>query len=444
MADLSPDTGNSLTDRPRQPVWQRRWFQWLMGLLIGLVVISFIASPILAVIYQVRSILAPVLIALGLAYVVNPAITYFNRRYRVPRWAGTAGILALGGVVLLILLLLILPPIVAQGAELVDKLKNTYPQKVVAWLQEAETQGSPPGSPATVVSEPLPPTESPGVETVAEQAGETIEAPAAQPGFLGGLAARARDPAQWRAVLQTLTERLRDLDWSQVSTVLAKSFDVGVGVVGTAIGFTTYLMLAAVVVIICFFYFAWKFDRITAWFGEFIPASKRAQTLDIIARMDQSISRFIRGRLIQAAVMGVLLSIGWFIAGVPYWLLLGVLSGFFNLVPFLAAVGWLVATVLTLIDHSAGGGPQGLTLWTLLGPTLVYMLAQGIDGWVVEPLVQGQATNLDPITVLLVVLIGAAVAGLLGMLLAIPVAACVKIIAKEVVLPKLRRLAAQN
>ena len=77
-------------------------------------------------------------------------------------------------------------------------------------------------------------------------------------------------------------------------------------------------------------------------------------------------------------------------------------------------------------------------------PTVVYLLAQALDGWVMEPIVQGRATNLDPLTVLLAVLIGGTLAGLLGMLAAIPVAACIKILGQEVMVPRLRRYAEQH
>jgi predicted PurR-regulated permease PerM len=72
---------------------------------------------------------------------------------------------------------------------------------------------------------------------------------------------------------------------------------------------------------------------------------------------------------------------------------------------------------------------------------VVYLIAQLADGWLVEPVVQGKATNLDPLTVMLAVIIGGSLAGLLGMLLAIPFAACGKILAREVILPELRQFA---
>lgn len=444
MADATPgqpSLAQQANATPAKPVWQRRWFGWLAGLLLLLLILSFVMPPILAVIYEVRSILVPVLIAFGLAYVVNPAITYVHKKHKIPRWLGTSAVLALAAFIFLTFLLLVVPPIVQQSAELVDKLRNVYPQRVMNWIEEAPATGV-----SSITQAPNPaaapdaPVNSPPVEPRTED--EPVAEPPAGPGILNSLTARVKDPAQWRAAIRTITDRLKEIDFTQFSGVLRQSLDVGVGVAASAIGFTTYLLLACVIVVLCFFFFAWRFDAIAGWFVDFIPASRRTKTLQVVRKMDKSIAAFIRGRLLQAGVMCVVLSVGWYFAGVPYWLLLGLLSGVCNLVPFLAAIGFVVALLLTVVDHTAG--THGFTLWTVLGPTLVYFVAQGLDGWVVEPLVQGQATNLDPITVMLVVLIGASVAGLLGMLIAIPTAACVKILAREVVLPKLRTLAAQH
>ena len=138
----------------------------------------------------------------------------------------------------------------------------------------------------------------------------------------------------------------------------------------------------------------------------------------------------------------LVLSIGWWAVGVPYWLLLGMGSGLLNLVPFAAVVGWVAATGLALVDHLSGGG--GFTWMVLVWPTVVYAVAQMVDGWVVEPIVQGRATDLDPLTVLLAVLIGGSLFGLMGLILAIPLTACGKIVAQEWVLPRLRDWAAGN
>jgi len=76
----------------------------------------------------------------------------------------------------------------------------------------------------------------------------------------------------------------------------------------------------------------------------------------------------------------------------------------------------------------------GVLVW----PTLVFALVQALDGWLLTPLIAGKATNLDPVTIFVAVLAGGSVLGAYGMLLAIPVAACIKITIQEVILPNVR------
>ena len=75
----------------------------------------------------------------------------------------------------------------------------------------------------------------------------------------------------------------------------------------------------------------------------------------------------------------------------------------------------------------------GILLW----PTLVFSIVQIIEGYVLTPLVAGKATNLDPVTILVAVLAGGSVLGVYGMLLAIPLAACAKILIMDVLMPKI-------
>ena len=245
-----------------------------------------------------------------------------------------------------------------------------------------------------------------------------------------------------RRLLGMAVEKLRGLEGDKLALFAQQSFNVGVGLVGTAVGFTSYLALAAVIITFCFFFFSWKFDAMLAWFEPFIPSRSRQHTLTMLQKMDMAVSSFVRGRLIQSLVMMTVLAIGWWIVDVPYWFLLGVLTGLLNVVPFLPAAGGLLAVILTVMTALANGGDftWGLLLW----PALVFMIAQALDGYLIEPVVQGKATNLDPLSVMLVVLVGGSLAGLLGMLLAIPLAACIKILMQEMVLPKVRAIAADH
>ncbi len=425
-------------------LWQREWFQWLVVVLVALAVASMIVPSLLGLVYAIRPVLLPVVVALSLAYIVNPLIGWVERRLRLPRWASTAGIMLALLVVLTILSLLIVPPLAKQGADLVIRLQK-YPTQLLDLIQDKPANG--PNSSSE--PDPTPAQDNAqsgeGSTTENEQPSATALTPETAfepPSSVNEMIDRLRDPVFLRSVLARALDYVDEISWQSVANFLYRSLDLGVGVGVSAINTTSYLLVATVIVAFCFFFFSWKFERLLAWFVPYIPAAHRARTLELLDKMDASVAAFIRGRLLQVLVMIVVLSVGWWWAGVPFWLLLGVLSGLLNLVPFAAVVGWLVAILLTSIDAMAGG--DGFTLSVIIWPTVVYVVAQALDGWVVEPLVQGKATDLDPVTVLLVVMVGAALAGLLGMLLAIPTAACIKILAKEVFLPWLRALAAES
>ena len=80
-------------------------------------------------------------------------------------------------------------------------------------------------------------------------------------------------------------------------------------------------------------------------------------------------------------------------------------------------------------------GWWGIILW----PTFVYVIVQIIETYMLTPAIAGKATNLDPVTILVAVLAGGSVGGIYGMILAIPAAACAKILITDVLLPRVKK-----
>lgn len=364
---------------PYEPhLWQRRWFRDLLLLAV--------MALLALMMWRARAIIIPAILGLALAYAVNPLINLAQRRLGVPRLLTTLLVLLVLGLAIVALGWFVVPRLVDQTAQLLRRAGD-YTEWVIeridwAWLVNLLTPQ----------------------DSAAPQ--ENVGANAAA--------------VDWRGIMSTA------LAW----------LGVGLGAVGAVFVFTTYLVVAILVGLFCFIFFSWRFEAMVAWCRDLIPAGRRQRALHILGRMDQAVSGFIRGRLIQSLVMATILCVGWKFTNVPYWMLLGVLSGALNLIPFAAVIGYAAALGLTSVDHLTG--EQGFTWGMLVWPTVVYAIAQLLDGWVVEPLVQGKSTDLNLITVLLAVLIGGALAGAVGMILAIPVVACLKILAQELLLPRLR------
>jgi predicted PurR-regulated permease PerM len=159
--------------------------------------------------------------------------------------------------------------------------------------------------------------------------------------------------------------------------------------------------------------------------------------MELLGRMDRVIAGFVRGRILISVLMGIGFAIGWFFCGVPYAIPLGLITGIFCAVPYLGIIGLPVAIGLLFLDQAGGRGE--MAWWAiLLWPSVVFTVVQTVESYWLTPKIAGKVTNLDPVTVLVVVLAGGSIMGVYGMLLAIPVAACGKILLTDVFMPRIR------
>lgn len=336
--------------------------------------------------YELRGVFTPVLIALLLAYLVNPLVAIAECRWRIPRPV-TITALLIGMAIVGTALAAWLGPIVSEQVQTLAKKTPQYLQRVT------QTYGL-------------------QVGTVSEQ--------------FNGLLTRLQDDPL--SVLQPLF-----LGTSQAF-----------GVIGQVIGTTTEVALFLVLIPIYFFFFSWHFDGMTNTVARLLPLSRKERVLRIIGRMDQAVSGFFRGRLVIAVITGVLFSLGWAMTDVPYWFLLGIVTGVLSIIPYASAVGWPLAIALKYLDAVTGSGGSVDWLSIALWPSIPYLIVQFLEGWLLTPWIQSQSTDMSAVTVLIVVFIGGATAGFYGLLLAIPVAACVKILLEELVVPRWERWAAEH
>lgn len=413
-------------------LWEYRWVRdllWILG-----------ALALIWVVYSVRAIAAPVLVGLAMAYAVNPIVNWLTRKLRISRMIATSSILLVAFVLFLGLMAYLVPLLFYQTTDLIDKAPE-YAKKAAARaapaLNDAGVHAKEQFEKILSIIGVQPhdaaetqPGDGAAAEKIADDAIDSV------------IAESPRTMPATRPAAKTQFE-IPPVDWAKVGAVLLASVNVGWNVVGSTISTTAYIGLAFVLTFYCFFVFSWKFDAILAWFGTFIPHAHRERTVGILARMDNAVSSFLRGRMIQVVVLGTNLSLGWWIVGVPYWALLGMLSGLMNIVPYASFIGWPIAVLLIWVDTVASGGQ--VTIWkVVVWPSLAYILPQQFDNWIVEPLVQGKATSMDPLSVMLAVMIGASLLGVVGMIIAIPCAACIKIIAQEMIIPQLRARAEKS
>ncbi len=153
--------------------------------------------------------------------------------------------------------------------------------------------------------------------------------------------------------------------------------------------------------------------RLSLW----IPLSQRRRALVALKEMRREAGGYIRGQMLVALAVAVLTSAGLLIVGIPAWLVLGLLMGLCELIPY---VGPLIGGVPIVVFSL----PRGLnaTLWALG----VSIAVQQVEGFFLSPWLMGGATGLHPIYVLLLLSAGGLLWGLPGMVAALPAFVCIR------------------
>lgn len=130
--------------------------------------------------------------------------------------------------------------------------------------------------------------------------------------------------------------------------------------------------------------------------------------------------KFISGQIIDGIIVGIIVTIGMSIIGVKYAVLLGFMIGLFNIIPYFGAI--VAVAISVLITLITGGVSQTLIM------AIVVIILQQIDSNIINPKIIGNSLEISPLLVIFAVTVGGAYWGVLGMFLAVPVVAVLKII----------------
>ncbi len=180
-------------------------------------------------------------------------------------------------------------------------------------------------------------------------------------------------------------------------------------------------LLAILVCLVSSIYFITDSSRVGKFFLRFVPEERRTTVVDLSSRMNVMLSKYVSGQLILIVIMSAVSYGILFFFGIKFALLIGIFCGVMEIIPVLGPLlGIGLATIV--------GCTQLHFDIISLGIPAALFLARQIEDYVVVPKVIGHAVELHPLAVIFAVLVGEHMAGALGMLIAIPVAASVKLI----------------
>ncbi len=218
------------------------------------------------------------------------------------------------------------------------------------------------------------------------------------------------DPEQIVAFLQERREQLASGTWRGVL-----GLGRGLGSAATVAG---YVVLTPVLT----FYLLRDYDRILARMRGLLPRGREAAVVEFAREYDVLLSRYLRGQLTVALIIGVMTGTLLFVVQFPYAFLLGALAGVMGLIPFLGLVLSLIPAVIVALV-------SGSVLVSLVKIAGVYGLVQILDGGVISPRIVGDSVGLHPVWIVLALSVGGFFFGFVGLLISVPVAVGVKLVA---------------
>ncbi len=208
-------------------------------------------------------------------------------------------------------------------------------------------------------------------------------------------------------VLQTLSTNLAGATKSIFSTIT--------GVFGGLVSFIAILVIV--------FYMTTEESILKKFVQSLTPVKYKDYVINLINQMQKKIGLWLRGQLTLMLIIGIMTYIGLVILGVKYALLLALIAGILEVVPFVGPVISAVPAILVGFSDS---------LLKVILIIVLYFVIQQIENHIIVPKVMQKAVGLNPIIVIVAILIGAKLGGIAGALIAVPVAAALGVFLNDV------------
>lgn len=317
------------------------------------------------VLYALRDVLTPIFLAFTIAYILDPVVDRLEA-WKVPRALAVAIVLFAFTGLIALFLLLVIPEVIRDVTGMVREL---------------------PGHAKRLMEKVTPFLERQGVRV-------------------------PHTADEWIAQLKSKADSVSASQLAPVGTALKGVIGGTVSALGAFFG--------ALIVPILAVYFLFDFDHLVEGVHSLVPTRYRDTVASYAREIDQTLSHFMRGQLTVMVILAVLYGGAYALLGVRLAIPIGIAAGILNFVPYVGGAFALVAGVLmTLI----GGGGFG----QLAGVVAAYAVVQTLEGFVITPRIVGESVGLKEIWVLLALFVGGEVFGFLGVLLAVPAAAVIKI-----------------
>lgn len=353
-----------------------------------------VAGAVLFLIYYLRNVLLPFAVAFLFAYLLNPVVQFFQKLLKNRAISVAVTLISVTGIFTL-LVMIFAPIIYDESVHLYQLIKDTAIQN--NWQNEL-----------TVL-----------------------------PDFVTDLLDRFTDNVELEDIfssdnVSSAVEKIAALIVPEIQAFFSKTFNI----IASSLGFAIVILYLIFIMI--------DYDNLKQGWHRLIPHRYRGPVFKFAARFEIEMHRYFRGQLCVVGVVTVLYCTGFSVIGLPMGLMLGLLIGFLNLIPYMQILGFLPALCLAIIRSLE----TGQSVWGVIAMTAsVFVVVQILQDLIITPRIMGKNTGLNPAMILLSLSVWGKLLGFLGLLAALPFTCMVKTYYSEFVAKQhtlAQRLSEQN
>lgn len=179
----------------------------------------------------------------------------------------------------------------------------------------------------------------------------------------------------------------------------------------------TSFTVTAITVPVMTIYMLYDGNKLAPFIQKIFPSKQQARISDILGRLNQTLAQYISGQVLEMIFVGVFTAVGYFMIGQKYALLLGVFAGITNMIPYVGPyIGLVPALFVALTD----------SFWQAIWVIIVVLIVQQVDSNLIYPRVMGASLHVHPLTIIVLLLAAGNIAGIAGMILAVPFYAVIR------------------
>ena len=334
---------------------------------LGAQIVGLIAFIVLLVLIrnQLLTIITPFIVALVIAYILNPVVLWLQR-HKIKRILSVLIIYLVFFGLIFVLISQLLPVVISE----VDRLAGQIPR----YTSQAQD-----------------------LIRNFNEATDRMELP--------------------ESVQDALDLSLRNLERSLVDTLTR---------IPELTGNLARAIFNIVLILILTFYLLKDFSLIKDTLQSIVPHKSRSRARKILHEIDHSLGNYIRGQLLICSIIGFSSYLGLLFLGVEFALILGIIAGITNIIPYFGPfIGAIPAIIVAILQSPA----------LALKVAIVFTIIQQVESHLIAPQILGKSMGLHPVVVIMALIAGGQFFGILGMIVAVPVVAVVRILVRNLILP---------